>query len=99
MAFSTAEGLVSMFIAARDPQLTWRELEGLLIDEYVDEGMAVEAMRNLMKLTQMKDKSTRELGVRTEKLAALAILKKLGKMLAYRPIWLTCMWRCFRTST
>lgn len=61
-----------MFIAA-DPQLTWTELEGLLIAEYADEGMAVEAMRNLMKLAQMKEKSTRELGVRAEKLAALVI--------------------------
>lgn len=56
------EGPVSKFILdhlAKDPQ-TWTELEGLLIGKYVDEGMAVEEMRSLMKLAQIKGESPSE---------------------------------------
>lgn len=38
------------------------ELEGLLVGKYANEGTAVEAMRNLMTLAQLKSKSLRELG-------------------------------------
>lgn len=49
--------------------------------------MAVEAMRSLMKLAQMKGESPRELRVRVE-LPWLS-LKKLGKMFPYKPTCLT----------
>lgn len=35
----------------------WADLEGLLIKEYTNEGIAVEAMRSLKKLAQTKDEA------------------------------------------
>lgn len=46
----------------RAPLLSWTELEGIKVDKYADEGMSVEALGSLMKLAQMKGKSTGELG-------------------------------------
>lgn len=67
---------------ARDPQLTWVELEELLVGEYADEGMAVEAMRSLIKLAQMKGKSPRELGVRVTKLSAFTFPEEIRENVA-----------------
>lgn len=52
----------------RDPGLTWAEK--LRIDEYTDEGTAIEVVRGFMRLTQAKDENLRELGARAAKLSA-----------------------------
>lgn len=89
MVHDAATGKVSEFISdllTRDPQLTWGRLEELLIQEYANEWMAIEAMRGPMKLAQLKDETTRELGVRAEKLATLAFpeeVKTNAMMRAY----------------
>lgn len=48
--------------------MTWTELEGLLIGEYADKRTAMEAMKILMKLAQMKDEFPGETGLRADKL-------------------------------
>lgn len=56
VAFDAAVATVSDFIGYHlvgYPQLTWSELEELLIKEYTIEGTAIEAMRSLMKLMQL----------------------------------------------
>lgn len=75
MAFNAAEGPVSKFIGnhlVRDPQLTWKELEELLVEEYANEETAIEAMRSLMKLVQIRGKTLGKLGVRAKKMPTLA---------------------------
>lgn len=75
LAYDAAEGPVSKFIGShleRDPGLAWAELENLLIKEYVDEGMATDAMRSLIKLTQTRKEMTKELGARVTKLLTIA---------------------------
>lgn len=70
---------VSNFIGehlVRDSCLTWKELEELLIGDYVVEVTAIEAMRRLMKLVQLKDETPGELGVRAEKLGTLAFTEE-----------------------
>lgn len=82
LVYDEAEGPVSEFIGghlARDPQLTWTELEGLLVGEYADEGTAVEAMRSLMKHAHVKDESPGELGTRAMKLSTLVFPEEIRK--------------------
>lgn len=58
LVHDAAKGQVSELIGghlARNPQLTWTELEGLLVGKYADEGTAVKAMRSLMKHAQVND--------------------------------------------
>lgn len=79
MTFNAAEGPVSKFIGnhlARDPQLTWKELEELLVEEYAKEKTAIVAMRSLMKLVQIRGETFGNLGVRAEKMATLALSKR-----------------------
>lgn len=59
------------------PRLTWKELEQLNIGEYADEGTAIEVMRSLMKLVHLRNKTTGELGVRSENLATLDFPEEL----------------------
>lgn len=80
MVFNAVMRTVSKFIGdclVRELRLTWKELEELLIGEYADEGTLIEAMRSLMKLAQLRDKSAGELGVRVEKLATVAFLEEV----------------------
>lgn len=42
----------------RVPGLVWADLVRLLIKEYTNEGIAVEAMRSLKKLAQTKDETS-----------------------------------------
>lgn len=75
MTFNAAEEPVSKFIGnhlVRDSQLTWKELEELLVEEYANEETAIEAMRSLMKLVQIRGETLEKLGVRAEKMATLA---------------------------
>lgn len=67
---------------ARDPQLTWTELEVLLVGGYVNKETAVEAMKSLMKLAQMKGKSPGDLEVKAQKLAALAFPEEIRENIA-----------------
>lgn len=53
-------------------QLTWRELEELIIKEYADECIVIEAMRGFMRLVPLKDVTPGDLGARPEKLATLS---------------------------
>lgn len=74
-AYDQAEGLVSEFMGGppkRDPGLAWTDLENLLIKEYADDEIAIEAMRSLMKLTQAGDETPGELGAKAMRLSAMA---------------------------
>lgn len=44
--------------------LTWMHLEKLLIDEYAEKGMTIEAMKSLSRLAQAREETSRELGAR-----------------------------------
>lgn len=56
--------------------MTWSELEELLLKEYADEGTTIEVMRSLVKLVQLKDETSGELGAKAEKLAPMAFPKE-----------------------
>lgn len=80
LAYNAAEGGVSEFIynyLMGDAELTWAELEDLLIREFADEATAIEAMRSLMTLAQWKGESPGDLGVRAERLASLAFTNEI----------------------
>lgn len=49
--------------------MTWKEFKKLLVKEYTNEAMAIEAVRSFMKLVQIRDETPEELGVRDEKMA------------------------------
>lgn len=79
--------------------MAWTELEVLLVGEYADEGTAVESLRILIKLGQMKGESSEELGVRTEKLAALAFHEKVNENVAMQTqLPDQCMWKHLKTT-
>lgn len=48
-----------------------------MINEFVDEGTTTEAMRNFMKLTQMKSEFPGDLGVRAKILATLSFTQEI----------------------
>lgn len=80
LAYDGAEGPIPEFIGChlvRNPGLMWADLENLLINEYVDEGTAIETMRSLMKLTQARDEMTRKLGARVMKLLTIAFSEEV----------------------
>lgn len=73
VAGNAATGEVSEFIGPLllgNPHLTWEKLEGLVTEEFADEGTAIEAMRTLLK--ELKDESPEDLGPWVEELASLA---------------------------
>lgn len=71
VAFTFAVGTVSKFLRSL-------VLVELLIGEYADEGTAIADMRILMKVVQLKDETSGELGVRAEKMVILALPGELS---------------------
>lgn len=70
---------------ASEPHLTWERLEELLTREFADKGTAIEAMRALLKMTQLRDETPGELRARAEKLSSVAfpdVVKNNGVMQA-----------------
>lgn len=75
LAYDATRGKASEYIKgllASEPHLTWERLEELLTGEFADGGTAMEAMRALLKMTQLRDETTGELGARAEKLSSVA---------------------------
>lgn len=75
LAYDATKGKASEFmkeLLESQPHLSWERLKGLLTKEFTDEGTAIEAMRALLKLTQLRDETPGELGARAGKLSSLA---------------------------
>lgn len=64
--------------------------------EYADDGTAIEAMRNLMKLVQLKDETLREIGRRS--CPVWTFWKKSGVTPLCRSSWPTYTWRRSRMN-
>lgn len=58
LAYSATTGKTSEFVKGlltSEPHLPWERLKELLTREFADEGSAIEAMRALLKLMQLRD--------------------------------------------
>lgn len=58
-------------LIASESHLSWERLQVLLTQEFANEGTAIESMRALLKMAQLKDETPGELGTRAEKLFLL----------------------------
>lgn len=75
LAYDATKGKASEFVRGlleNHPRLAWEEVKKLLTKEFADEGTAIEAMRALLKLTQLREETPGELGARAGRLSSLA---------------------------